>query len=336
MTGILVNFLIDFSSAIRAYLVPFVDKLNGIPQVARFTIDSQVIQYAGLLRTPSYDSKEGVFFIVEEQLPLFFNPADWKLDLTDTTTQPLINFIIYVPSPSYSPLYIKSRSGHYSQTNGFIIPQWGGIVIHNAIKSNVHNAMNTMNKTTQEQGNTKREEKEIKRLMQLLVSQFRGLLGLSTVGNVEGDSFNVEDSIKILANKELGISEWEKDKVIRRYAERNIQSSIDTLVSLSSLVNNLTNMVVEDNIAVLIQQSLESLNASIIAINNGDGEGAIKFSQRALDTAEQAFFDPNMIAMLYFPDEHKYAIYALPFLPILGQLGKGLYEEWKVRSKRKL
>lgn len=203
-------------------------------------------------------------------------------------------------------------------------------MIHNALPKSHNSSV-----TASDQNSLNNEESEIKRLMQLLVSQFRGLLGLSSVGTLEGDTFR-EGDLVILANKELGISDWEKDKVIRRYAERNIQSSIDTLISLSSLVNNLSNMVVEDNIAVLIQQSLEALNSSVAAINQGDGKSAIKYSQRALDTAEQAFFDPNMIAMLYFPDEHKYAIYALPFLPILGQLGKGLYEEWKARRAKRI
>ncbi len=51
--------------------------------------------------------------------------------------------------------------------------------------------------------------------------------------------------------------------------------------------------------------------------------------------AEEAFFDPNMLALLYFPDEHKYAIYALPFFPICMQLAKAIYEEIKARRQQK-
>ena len=39
-----------------------------------------------------------------------------------------------------------------------------------------------------------------------------------------------------------------------------------------------------------------------------------------------------MLSLLYFPDEHKYAIYALPFIPIIFQLLSGIYQEFKDRK----
>jgi phosphatidylinositol glycan class S len=35
-----------------------------------------------------------------------------------------------------------------------------------------------------------------------------------------------------------------------------------------------------------------------------------------LDLAEKAFFDPSMTSLLYFPEEHIYAVYAPLFFPI--------------------
>jgi Phosphatidylinositol-glycan biosynthesis class S protein len=63
----------------------------------------------------------------------------------------------------------------------------------------------------------------------------------------------------------------------------------------------------------------------------------------ALESAEKAFFDDKMVSMLYFPDEHKYAIYtplfgplALPLLMALLKELQGIVKGWKAsRIKQK-
>lgn len=42
----------------------------------------------------------------------------------------------------------------------------------------------------------------------------------------------------------------------------------------------------------------------------------LKASARASVHASKAFFNPNMVAMLYFPTEHKYAVYTPLFAPV--------------------
>jgi GPI-anchor transamidase subunit S len=58
----------------------------------------------------------------------------------------------------------------------------------------------------------------------------------------------------------------------------------------------------------------------------------------ALEYAEKAFFDDKMVSMLYFPDEHKYAIYtplfgplALPLLMALLRELQGMFRGWKAK-----
>ncbi len=43
---------------------------------------------------------------------------------------------------------------------------------------------------------------------------------------------------------------------------------------------------------------------------------AFAASQAALAHSEEAFFDPSLLALLYFPDDQKYAIYIPYFLPV--------------------
>ena len=60
------------------------------------------------------------------------------LDVGSHVSQlPSLNFLIYVPTPSESPLFIRPNSSprdRHSQTDNFLVPQWGGVVIYNPEK----------------------------------------------------------------------------------------------------------------------------------------------------------------------------------------------------------
>jgi hypothetical protein len=66
---------------------------------------------------------------------------------------------------------------------------------------------------------------------------------------------------------------------------------------------------------------------------------ALQYSSLALEYAEKAFFDDKMVSMLYFPDEHKYAIYtplfgplALPLLMALLKELRGVVKLWRMKQ----
>lgn len=45
---------------------------------------------------------------------------------------PCLNFVLYIPPCSSSPLYIYTKKGfHLEEANAFISPKWGGIQIFN-------------------------------------------------------------------------------------------------------------------------------------------------------------------------------------------------------------
>jgi phosphatidylinositol glycan class S len=67
------------------------------------------------------------------------------------------------------------------------------------------------------------------------------------------------------------------------------------------------------------------------ALKAKDYEKAYEAAKISKRTAEEAFFSPDMLSTLYFPDEHKYAIYALPFIPVFFQLLSAVHTEWKTR-----
>lgn len=73
-------------------------------------------------------------------------------------------------------------------------------------------------------------------------------------------------------------------------------------------------------------------------LENGDLYQAFLQAKSALELSENAFFDPSVVAMLYFPEDHKYAIYTPLFfpisLPILVTSVK-LFQGWRSRRKIK-
>jgi len=73
----------DFETAFGRYLKSFLDTMEPL---AHFTIISQVLHYGRLLKSPVWSKSSAVHYIPENELPLFINPHQWALDLTDTST----------------------------------------------------------------------------------------------------------------------------------------------------------------------------------------------------------------------------------------------------------
>ena len=66
-----------------------------------------------------------------------------------------------------------------------------------------------------------------------------------------------------------------------------------------------------------------------------DFESAQKQSMIAMKKAREAFFDPNMLGILYFPDEHIFAVYAPLFLPISYPFFSKLFSELRKRKEKR-
>ncbi len=63
---------------------------------------------------------------------------------------------------------------------------------------------------------------------------------------------------------------------------------------------------------------------------------ALQYSSEALSLASRAFFNPGMLALLYFPAEHKYAVYTPLFASVAAPLMAAVIRElmaWKKARK---
>lgn len=105
-----------------------------------------------------------------------------------------------------------------------------------------------------------------------------------------------------------------------------------TLGSLARLSLALPSISIPSSVADGVSKTMSHLR---LACDTLGTPGALYHARVAEEEAERAFFEKSMVGQLYFPDEHKIAVY----LPLLGPVGvplvMGLLNELKAWRKRR-
>ncbi|TPX37638.1 hypothetical protein SmJEL517_g00595 [Synchytrium microbalum] len=317
----------DIDQAVNAYLKGF---LSRLAKVSTFTVSSQIQHYAGLPITPKPQTDDkGTWFAIEtESLKHFINSAEWNLGghhgafvhssagllpykrftliASFVSSSPPLNFVLYVPEASVIPLHILRPNGHKLETNAFLIPQWGGITITNPPNNTTTTTINKILKFTRD---------DLKPFLEIVVAQMRGLVGVSSV--VIADQVLPPDTVITYATAPLyGITLFELDRLVRKRTLQCASDAISTLKSLLTLVTDMGNMVVKDEIKILVEGSLSALKEVKEGIKHNHVDASMSAARRATVLAEEAFFNPTMVSLLYFPTEHRYAVYMPLFVPV--------------------
>ncbi|KAM3582084.1 GPI transamidase component [Umbelopsis sp. WA50703] len=296
----------DIEAAVNTYLKPF---MSEVSVVSNFTVDSQIQHFAQLGVAPQYMERQKLpsyYYLTPETLPHFINSAEWNL-ASAISTYPTINFILYIPAQNKSPLRIHNSKGQPVRSNAFLIPRWGGIVIKNQPKASTAS------------GSLAFSKEDLKPFMEIFVAQLRTLVGIHDLKKIMSPLEALHE-ISYGSAPQTAVTVTELDAVIKQRIAENIVNSIATLKSLAQLVEN----------------SLDSLEQACQALQRQDYMKALTHSISAIERSEKAFFDPTMVSMLYFPDEHKYAIYMPLFVPISVPMIMAVIKEFKeARRKRK-
>ncbi|KAB5593867.1 GPI transamidase component PIG-S [Ceratobasidium theobromae] len=280
--------------AIGDYLKPTLDELNILHN---FTIESQVQFYAPLATEPS-PNQDG-YALNQEQLKIFVNSAEWSLS-SSVSNDPVLHFVLFVPSLARRPLYIQDEQ----------VPQWGGIVILNP---------------PQEATNAILTTDDLRTLFHLFRKQLEGLLGIPALPPPVAVSLDRMNS----SSRQI-LSGWQLDTLLRRRALENVRGSVQALNSIVGLVGQIENMPVGPNVRNDVFSALDELAQTY---NTFHPIETLTHSARSLHLASRAFFNPNMVGLLYFPAEHKYAVYTPLFAPIAVPLVVSVIRE--LRSRRK-
>lgn len=89
-----------------------------------------------------------------------------------------------------------------------------------------------------------------------------------------------------------------------------------------------------DNVAQSVHHTIVHLQQACDFLSSGRFQSALEHARAAEIEAEKAFFERSMVGQVYFPDEHKVAVY-LPLLgPIAVPLIMAALKEIKTAFKR--
>lgn len=283
----------DAKKAVSDYLKPFVKQLDS---VAKISVRSQVLYMTGLNVSPQWSSTYSHFGLPQEQLPLTINAIEAKLG-SYVRTRPSLHFVVYIPREKQSPLHIHKEDGTPLEINSFMVPRWGGVMIHNVPAADVNTSFPYS------------VELDTHWIMTTVLTHLHKLLPVPSVKEEDGvHVMSPTDSCKL--------AEWQLDGLARARVSSYLANIRITLQSLCELVGEISNMVISDEVGGWVWGAVEEWSECGSATREGRLKEATLYCSRSFTQADAAFFHPSMLALLYFPDNQKYAIYVPLFLPV--------------------
>ena len=145
----------------------------------------------------------------------------------------MLHFILFVPAEKHKPLLLYDEEfGQPRSTSGFIIPQWGGVIVYNPGHPSA--------------------PKSGAQIFSLFRSQLLSLLGVPAL----------PANVRLSANPDgnfFPLSKWQVDALMRRRTRENMEGSAQTLASIIKLVDKLENMPVGMDVKGDVLRALEQL-----------------------------------------------------------------------------
>ncbi|KAI9550637.1 hypothetical protein GHT06_007636 [Daphnia sinensis] len=285
--NVLLTFAVSNLTMVHPSLVSVFDEnfsafSKKFSHVSDLSISSQVVYIGNGHIGADYSTDNNAFILNEEKIVSLINVLEPRLG-NQLSSDPTFHWVLYVPHEEQSPMYIFKGSSPVT-TNSVLSPRWngGGLQIVNGIEHSFAG---------------------------LALCQLRNALGIFSLQNSE-------DSYISLEYDESGVHDWELYLLTRRRTIQFLNQATITLKSLSQLLEQIGNIVVSEEIRDLVVTSVKMVDAARRAILNGNLQQAYRDAKVANMCAEKAFFDPSLLALLYFPEDQKYAIYIPLFLPI--------------------
>lgn len=247
--------------------------------ISNFTVDTQIQLYSALSPSvqPEYDADSGAWTLKTEDLSGFINAAEWPLG-PSIGAGPTLNFVIYVPDKKMAPLVVREN-----RANSWLIPQWGGVTILNP----PNGSLTTLSHLTKE---------AIQPALLTFSHQLFSLLGTPETPS----SFPLQ-----------------LQTLTRIRAASLLLSASSTMGSLARLTVALPSIAIPESVATAVDKTLSHLRNTCTCLRDGKFRMALEHARIAEAEAERGFFEKSMVGQVYFPDEHKVAVY----LPLLGPVG---------------
>ncbi|KZV79584.1 hypothetical protein EXIGLDRAFT_734824, partial [Exidia glandulosa HHB12029] len=300
----------EIEQSIYQYLEPTLNQLRALHD---FEIESHVQFYAPLAFQPErvqVSQNHGYWALGQEETAIFVNSAEWTLS-SSASNDPVLHFILFIPSSQHRPMHVMTAQGSAANSNAFIIPQWGGIVVYNPERTTPQDVLDT---------------RTLLPIFRTFHTQLQLLLGVPPApkGTYHIPASNLP--------RTAPLTRWQLAALLRARTLENARSASEALRSIVALVAQIGHLPVKEDVRALVRAALDDLDAMRDA---ADLHRAFSSARDAATRASAAFFDPGMLAMLYFPAEHTYAVYTPLFAPVGVPLIVSVIREIKrIRKER--
>ncbi|KAJ8870057.1 hypothetical protein PR048_029068 [Dryococelus australis] len=311
----------DLAKTVQDFLEPFLSKLSSL---AAYRVKSQWLYFVSLEVHPKLVTQTATmgqhYALAEELLPHIITPLEKKL-ASHISQNRCLNFVVYVPPCSTAPLHIYKKQGKRAAVtmDAFLSPRWGGIIIHNPPSDVCSNGSLV-------------EPLEVHvdspAIVGIIFEQLRLLLGIPKHEEIQQVAF-------ISGARHHHISEWELDFLFRVRTLEQLTSAKITLLSLSQLLGEISNIVINDDVGKSIYEAVDQVENVVKLLKVGLLEDAFTASKKAFLSSESAFTNPSLLALLYFPDDQKYAVYIPLFLPVMIPVFMSLKNIYRFFKKSK-
>ncbi|KAM6986933.1 GPI transamidase component PIG-S [Aplochiton taeniatus] len=284
----------DIEGAVHNFIQPLLSKLTPI---ANFSIDSQILYYAVLGVNPRFDSNVKAYTLNADSLAHVINPVEARLGSNAASSNPVLNFLLYVPDAHHSPLHIHGHRKQEVSSNAFHSPRWGGIMVYNVNDHYEPDSEFPVDINI-----------DMAKVMGVFLAQLRLMLGIQSSAPPPG--------FLVAPVSRVGLADWELDRLMWSRSVENVATATTTITSLAQLLEQIGNIVINDNIAQQVSSAVTSIQLAVAELEAGNLAFALQYSREAILASERAFFDPSLLHLLYFPDDQKFAIYIPLFLPM--------------------
>ncbi|ERT01342.1 hypothetical protein HMPREF1624_02586 [Sporothrix schenckii ATCC 58251] len=292
----------DIEAAIREYMQPILDVLRPIHN---FTIDTQVQLYAA----PGVQSP----VLSKQDLSSFINAAEWPLS-PSIGGAPTINFIVFAGNQTINtaaPAETHHQDGETDDSEAAA-----------AAADSVATAGTTSQSWLIPQWGA----------VYLLPAGQDGSAHVSRDDLREPTLMFTSHLLSLLGTPQSGSLPLRLSTLSRiRSADLLLRAS-STLGSLARLSLALRNIAIPSSVAEGVESTMWHLQQACNALGGPEGLAHARIAEAE---AEKAFFEKSMVGQLYFPDEHKVAVY----LPLLGPVGvplvMGLLNELRAWLRRR-
>lgn len=293
-------------SAMQTYIQAFA---NEIRQVSNFEMKSQwkyQVPFEYIRKRTAVNVSDNYFGISEEHLPHIITSIESKLGVSIDESPP-IHLIVYVSPCEKSPLYFDKANGEKSES--FLSSKWGGIIVANPTKEECSNWVEN-----QEKSNVYINSHDV---MHKAIHIMRRITDIHVDIPLPKASISQLDTISPRT--------WEIDSHLRLSSVHMANSATATLQSLIQLLDGIRNIVINDDVGIAINNAYANIIETKFHLKKNNLDKAIEHARAAFESAERAFFDPSLLALLYFPDDQKYAIYFPLFLPVILPIALSLW-----------